>query len=144
MPVLSYLANTNAVSDYYGQVTGVRAWFAAHKGEVGLSILTLAEIRRGIEQRPDGKARRALEGQYRYLKQDYHPDGIFVFDEAAAVEWGKLMAEAKGHPLPYDDSLIGAIARSCGLTVATHNWKHFPGCDTVDPWDGTKRPAWQP
>lgn len=44
-------------------------------------------------------------------------------------------ADAKGLTIPYDDSLIGAIARSCGLIVVTRNTKHFPGCDTVNPLD---------
>jgi predicted nucleic acid-binding protein len=45
-----------------------------------------------------------------------------------------MMAEAKNKPIPYDDSLIGAIARSNGLAVVTRNEKHFPGCMTVNPW----------
>lgn len=133
MPVLKYLADTNAVSDYFRPGTPVKAWFAAHPGEIGISTLTLAEMRRGIELKGDSKSRRNLERLFRYVIEDYR-EAIFVFDEAAAVEWGRMMAEAKD-PIPYDDSLIGAIARSCGLTVITRNAKHFPGCSTVNPWD---------
>ena len=143
MPLLNYLADTNTVSDYLRQVPEVRAWFAAHRGEVGISTLTLAEMRRGIELKPAGKARLALERAYGFILEDYR-EAVFVFDEAAAVEWGKLMAEAKGHPLPYDDSLIGAVARSCEMKVVTRNVKHFPGCATINPWDGKEYPAWVP
>ena len=143
MPVLSYLADTNSVSDFFRTGNPVKQWFAAHLGEIGLSTLTLAEIRRGIELRPEGKVRRQLERIYGYILQDYR-DAIFGFDETAAVEWGRLAADARNHPLPYDDSLIGAIARSCGLKVVTRNIRHFPGCKTVDPWTGSEHPAWCP
>ena len=52
MPVLKYLADTNAVSDYFRVGNPVRDWFARHPGEIGISTLTLAEMRRGIELTP--------------------------------------------------------------------------------------------
>ena len=61
MPVLKYLADTNTVSDYFRPGTPVKEWFAAHRGEIGISTLTLAEMRRGIELKGDTKARFALE-----------------------------------------------------------------------------------
>ena len=133
MPVLKYLADTNSVSDYFRPGNPVRAWFAAHPGEIGISTLTLAEIRRGIELKGHTKARLALERTFSFVLQDYR-HAIFSFDEAAAVEWGRLMAETRNKPLPYDDSLIAAIARSRELTVITRNEKHFPNCKTVNPW----------
>ena len=84
MPVLRYLADTNTVSDYFKPGNPVRAWFAQHRGEVGLSTLTLAEMRRGIELR-EGKARLKLEHTFGFILQDYH-EAIFVFDEAAAMD----------------------------------------------------------
>ena len=143
MPVLSYLADTNVVSDFLRGEKPVRDWFSNCRDEIGISTLTLAEMRRGIELKADGKLRRELERKFRYVMDDYR-GAIFVFDEAAAVEWGRLMAEARNHPIPYEDSLIGAIARSVGLKVVTQNIKHFPGCDTIDPWTGTENSAWHP
>jgi predicted nucleic acid-binding protein len=143
MPVLKYLADTNSVSDFLRVGNPVKQWFVEHPGQIGISSLTLAEMRRGIELRAEGKARRALERAYRFILEDYR-DAIFVFDEGAAMEWGRLMFEARNHPLPYGDSLICAIARSCGLTVLTRNVRHFPGCVTIDPWTGLEPPAWHP
>ena len=131
MPDLRFLADTNAISDYFKPGNPEKAWFARHKGKVGISTITLAEIRRGIELRGQTKSRRELETFFKFIIQDYR-DSIFVFDEAAAVEWGRLMAEHR--TIPYDDSLIAAIARSRELTVVTRNEKHFPGCNTVNPW----------
>ena len=133
MPVLKYLADTNTISDYFRPGNPVKEWFAQHRGEIGISTLTLAEMRRGIELKGDTKARFALERVFDFVLEDYR-EAIYVFDEAAAAEWGRMMAEAKNKPIPYDDSLIGAIARSCGLAVVTRNGKHFPRCKTVNPW----------
>ena len=142
MPVLRYLADTNSVSDYFKPGTPVKQWFATRRGEVALSTFTVAELRRGIELR-QGKSRLALERTFRFLLEDYR-GMFFVFDEAAAFEWGRLMAEARNHPLPLQDSQIGAIARASDLTVVTRNIKHFPGCRTVNPWDGVEHAPWRP
>ncbi len=133
MPVLKYLADTNAVSDYFRPGNPVKAWFAAHRGEIGISTFTLAEMRRGIELKGNPKTRLALERIFDFVLEDYH-EAIYVFDEAAAAEWGRMMAEARDKPIPYDDSLIAAIARSNGLVVVTRNEKHFPCCKTINPW----------
>jgi len=76
MPVLKYLADTNSVSDFFRGESPVRRWFRAHRGKIGISTVTLAEIRRGIELKPDCKARRLLEREYGFLLEDYH-EAIF-------------------------------------------------------------------
>jgi len=143
MPLLKYLADTNVVSDWMRGAEPVAEWLAAHEEEVAISTFTLAELRCGIELKEPGKARRELERQFRCILEDY-AGCIWLFDEAASFEWGRLMAEARNHPIPFDDSLIGAIARAMDATVVTRNLKHFPGCRTVDPWTGTESPAWHP
>ena len=126
MPVLKYLTDTNIVSDYFRPGNPVKDWFAQHRGQIGISTLTLAEMRRGIELKADPKTRAKLERTYDFILEDYQ-EAIFVFDEAAA-------AESRDALPPYDDSLIAAIARSSGLTVITRNEKHFSGVATVNPW----------
>jgi predicted nucleic acid-binding protein len=143
MPFLSYLADTNIVSQRLAAEPTVIEWLKQYGESMAISTISLAEIRRGIELRPDGKGKRELERNYRYLLQDFR-DAIWVFDESAAAEWGRLMAEAKtkNHPLPYADSLIGAIARSMGARVVTADRTGFLGCSRVDPWTGKEDPAW--
>lgn len=143
MPLLKYLSDTNVISDWMRGAREVTDWLIAHREEVAISTLTLGELRRGIELKQGGKTRRDLERQFHFLLEDYE-GCIWVFDEAAAFEWGRLMAEARNHPIPYDDSLIGAIARAMEATVVTRNTRHFPGCKTVDPWTGKQLPPWHP
>ncbi len=140
MPLLTYLADTNVISDRLKGEQPVLEWLRAHPDQVAISTLTIAELRRGIELKPDGKARRELERQSRFVMEDFN-GAIWLFDEAAAMEWGRLMAECRQHLPPYDDSLIGAIARAMGAKMVTRNLRHFPGCVTVDPWTGLERPA---
>jgi toxin FitB len=143
MPLLRYLADTNVISDALRGHSSILEWLNQHSGQVGISTFTLAEMRRGIELKQDSKARRELERDFRFVLEDYR-GAIFVFDEAAAMEWGRLMAEARNHPLPYQDSLLAAIARSHGLKMLTRNIRHFKGCVTVDPSTGVEHAAWPP
>lgn len=143
MPVLRYLADTNALSAIMRAEAPVLEWFSAHDGQIAISTLSLAEMRAGIELKSVGKRRRELERKFAYVLEDY-AGAILVFDEAAAFEWGRLMAEALNHPLAFHDSLIAAIARSVGLRVVTRNVQDFPACDTVDPWTGDEHAAWTP
>ena len=143
MPALKYLLDTNVVSDWMRGESAVVDWMAAHEAEVAISSLSIAELRRGIELKAAGKARRDLEREFGCV-MEFFEEAVWVFDEATAIEWGRLMAEARTHPLPFDDSLIGAIARSMTATVVTRNVKQFPGCRTVDPWTGKESAAWRP
>ena len=67
-----------------------------------ISSLTVAEIRRGILEKPPGKKRRALEG---WFSGPEGPQALFAgrvlpFDEKAGWVWARLMADgtAKGRP----------------------------------------------
>jgi toxin FitB len=94
MPILRFLADTNVAAAWMAQQEPVHGWLDQRRAEVAISTITLAEIRRGIELRGDTKARRELERDYRFLLQDFS-ERIWLFDEAAAGEWGRLMAEAQ-------------------------------------------------
>jgi toxin FitB len=143
MPLLKFLADTNVISDWMHGEETVAKWLSDHQDEVALSTLTLAELRQGIELRGDTKARRDLERDFGFVLQEFE-GCVWSFDEAAAFEWGRFGAKARNHPIPFDDSLIGAIARSMNVKVVTRNVKHFPGCTTINPWTNKETPAWQP
>jgi toxin FitB len=52
---------------------------------------------------------------------------LFPFDEAVAIKWGELQANAhlRGHPRPHSDTWIAASCLVNGLPLATFNTKDF-------------------
>lgn len=120
---MSYLIDTNVISELRkgGRAdSGVKSWFAALADEeVFLSVLTIGEIRRGIEsiRRRDLEAAAALDS---WLGRIYeaHRDRVVPIDRAIAEEWGRMSAP---DPLPVVDGLLAATAKVSGLTLATRN-----------------------
>src|SRR5205823_3032730 len=93
-------------------------WLAAHQRDCGLSTVTLAELRYGVERLPEGKRKRVLSRKLDFLLQDYR-ENVAPFDESAAAEWGRYVVslEHKFGPgildqLDYPDTQIAAIAKA--------------------------------
>lgn len=114
----------------------VLAWFAALEPDaVALSVVTIGEIRRGIEsiRRRDRRAAASLDRWLRGLVRD-HDERILGVDRAVAEEWGRLNVP---NPLPVIDGLLAATARVHGLIVASRNVKDIArtGVDVINPFD---------
>jgi predicted nucleic acid-binding protein len=106
-------------------------------GDLFVCSLTVAEIRRGILEKPAGKKRRELE---RWFSGPEGPPALFAgrvlpFDEKAALVWARLMADgtAKGRPRSPLDMIIAAVAEANHCVVVTENEKHFAGLKIVNP-----------
>src|SRR5436305_9612458 len=102
-----------------------------------ISSLTVAEIRRGILEKPAGKKRRELE---RWFSGPEGPQALFAgrvlpFDEKAGLVWARLMAEgtAKGRPRSPLDRIIAAVAEANNCVVVTENEKDFAGLNIINP-----------
>lgn len=103
-----------------------------------ISVVSIAEIRRGVALMDEGRRRDALaEWLARELPQRFDQRVLHI-NEAVALAWGDLMGLAKhrGRGLSSMDGLIGATAISQGLTLATRNIKDFDGfgIDLYNPW----------
>lgn len=122
---MSYLVDTNVISELRkGQRCdpNVRAWFSPiPEGEIFLSVLTIGEIRKGIEniRLRDQAAARVLDHWLRQLVSSYK-DRILPVDQEVAERWGEMNVP---DPIPVLDGLIAATARVHELTVATRNVK---------------------
>ena len=103
-----------------------------------LSVVTLAEIQRGVALMPGGRQRDALSNWLARDLLDRFAPRILLVDETAAFAWGDLMAEAKrrGLGLAAMDGLIAATAIAHGLTLVTRNLQDFRGLgvELLDPW----------
>lgn len=110
-------------------------WFSVRPSRsLYISVLTLGEIRKGIERVSDRKRRAALLG---WLESDlpaFFMGRILDIDAAVAVHWGRILG-ALGRPAPAIDSLLAATALAHGLCLVTRNVRDFDefGVELVDP-----------
>ncbi len=134
-----YLLDTNIVSEAVKPrpSPALLDWLGKQPDNVlHISTLTLGEIRRGILEKVPGRRRRDLEAWFAGAEgpQRLFAGRILPFDERAALEWARIMAEgtAAGRPRSSIDMVVAATAAAYGLTVATANERHFR--DTGVPW----------
>jgi tRNA(fMet)-specific endonuclease VapC len=96
--------------------------FASHPvGDVGISVITLAELEYGI-----AKSSRPARNRVA-LDQFVSPLEVAAFDRQATASYGKLrtLLETKGQPIGSMDLLIAAHAMSLEVRLITHNVKEF-------------------
>jgi len=137
---LSYLLDTNVISELRkGERadSNITAWFAGIADEeVFLSVLTIGEIRRGIERvrRRDPDSAAALD-RWLALLSEAHGDRILPIDRAISEEWGRMNVP---DPLPVVDGLLAATARVLDLTLVTRNVADIASTEVelLDPFAG--------
>lgn len=134
---MSFLLDTNVISEIRrGRDPNVRAWAdTVDDVELHLSVMTLGEIRTGIDRLRDRDTAQAdVFGRWLSELRTGFADRILPVDARVADEWGRLNAARSRNTV---DSLIAATAHVHELTVATRNTKDFEGCDVplLNPWE---------
>lgn len=135
---MSYLLDTNVLSELRRRVPdpAVVAWVEGRPASTFfLSVLTLGEIRRGIESLGDERRRLRLLDWLEAQVPAFFSGRILAVDLPVADRWGRLLAQA-GRPLPAIDSLLAATALQHGLRLVTRNVRDFafPGLELINPW----------
>ena len=135
-----YLLDTNIISNVVKPQPSesLLTWMAARRDEdLFIASLTVAEIRRGILEKPPGKKRDALDAWFSGPEgpQSLFAGRILCFDDKAGLNWARLMAEgrAAGRPRSALDMIIAAVAEANDCVVVTDNEKDFAGVKTVNP-----------
>lgn len=142
---MRYLLDTNIISNFTKPVISesLIAWMAEQRDDdLFIASLTLAEILRGVLDKPTGKRRDELEA---WFSGPQGPQALFAgrilpFDEKAGLAWAELMAEGKasGRPRSGLDMIIAAIAATNGCVVVTDNERDFAGIEIVNPIRGAR------
>lgn len=140
---MRYLLDTNIISNIIKPQPSpaLLDWMAERQDEdLFIASLTIAEIRRGILEKPPGKKRDALEA---WFTGEEGPSVLFAgrilaFDDKAGLIWAQLMAEGKaaGRPRSALDMIIAATASANECVVVTDNEKDFSGLQIFNPVRG--------
>lgn len=135
---MTYLIDTNILSELrrHEPNTGVIEWFAQRPAiTLYVSVLTLGEIRKGIDMLPDNDLKFALLDWLEVDLPSFFIGRILTVDASVADRWGRLIAQV-GHPTPAIDSLLAATALHYGLKLVTRNASDFEfiGLEVINPW----------
>jgi hypothetical protein len=136
---MSYLLDTNVLSELVRPKPNdtVLAWFADVPDEsLYISVLTLGEIRKGVEGVPDAKRKEKLRVWLEHTLPEWFGSRVLSVDADVAEKWGRLQANAQ-RPVPAIDSLLAATALHHELRMVTRNAKDFnyAGLEVINPWN---------
>lgn len=136
------IADTNVVSEFMKDQPHPNAFAWARKvdaADLGICVVTVEEIERGLGRLPDGRRRRTLQERWRRLLAGFS-ELIAVYDVAAATATARILvdAETSGRSISLADAQIAGICVSAGLELATRNTSDFAGVRdlaVINPFD---------
>jgi predicted nucleic acid-binding protein len=137
---VNFLLDTNTVSEWVKPRPnpGLMDWMeSADEDRIFISVVSLAEIRYGVEPLAAGRRRNRLEQWLRYELPLRFENRILPVDIAIAEVWGKtvLRSEAAGRPIGVMDAFLAATAETHQLTLVTRNVSDFPLFKAIlNPW----------
>lgn len=138
---MSFLLDTNVVSEWVKPQPneGVVRWlYEADEDFLFLSVITLAELRFGVERLTPGARRSRLDGWIREELTERFEGRILPVDQGVAEVWGRMQADsaAQGRRMSQMDCFLAATAKIHGLTLVTRNREDFSGFaeELVNPW----------
>lgn len=131
---MKYLLDTNVVSELISKRPDKKVLefvSSLNENDVLLSVITIGEIKSGIEKLDDSKKKELLNV---WLNEDLlnrFSNRLLTIDLDIMLVWGEIIQKNKkiGNPLPIMDSLIGATCISNNLTLITRNERDFHTLD---------------
>lgn len=137
---MNFLLDTNVISELVTTKPNTRVikWLEQVPiTSTYLSVLSLGEIRKGIEKMSDKNRKlKLLIWLENDLMQIFSSRMISISPEVAD-RWGRLLVQVN-RTLPAIDSLLAASALHHDLTLVTRNAKDFEGCsglEVINPWE---------
>jgi tRNA(fMet)-specific endonuclease VapC len=118
---LKYLLDTDSVSFVIRGVGNVASRLREHRpSEIGISAITLAELRFGADLKTSRKLHASIDAFV-------HDVEVLPFDDDAARAFGRVGAllAARGKRFGEMDTLIAGHALALERTLVTNNLRHF-------------------
>ncbi|RXT53061.1 VapC toxin family PIN domain ribonuclease [Bosea sp. Tri-44] len=103
-----------------------------------LSIITIAELYRGVALMTEGRRRTRLSEWVAAELPERFGDRLLPITTSIAALWGDVMAQSRRNGLNISimDGFLAATAAAHSLAIATRNVRHFTGLGVtvIDPW----------
>ncbi|RJR31839.1 MAG: type II toxin-antitoxin system VapC family toxin [Desulfobacteraceae bacterium] len=139
---MKWLLDTCAISELVSRKPSKKVieWIdSIDSDSLYLSVITIGEIRKGIEKLPDSKRRNEIRN---WLTEDLFlrfKDRLLPLDSAVMLTWGALTGrlEREGTRMSAIDSLIAATALHHDFILVTRNEEHFANSQVkvFNPWN---------
>lgn len=135
---MSYLLDTNVISELVrsNPNKNVLKWFEAMPNEtLHISVLTLGEVRKGIEGIKEVTRREKLRLWLEIELPEWFENRILTINIEVADRWARLQSEMK-RPIPAIDSLLAATALHYDLRLVSRNECDFqyPFLQVINPF----------
>ena len=138
---MNYLLDTNVLSELVRENPHPNVMTFIHETDEDrffLSVMSWAEIRRGIALLPEGRKRERLAQWLNEDLRERFAGRLLPIDLTIADRWGQLMANAKsrGRSPSVVDGLLAATAWVHNLQIVTRNEKDFSDLEVrlFNPW----------
>jgi len=138
---MRYLLDTNVISELVAKHPNeqVIQWLdQLDPDDIYLSVITIGELRKGIEKLPESQRKNALRTWLNDELLIRFRERILALDVDVMLTWGTLMGnlERGGRPLAAMDSLIAALGLHYSCLLVTRNEDDFKGTGVtvINPW----------
>jgi predicted nucleic acid-binding protein len=138
---MNYVLDTNVISELISKRPDrkIVEWLdRLDPNTIYLNVITIGEIRKGIEKIPPSKRRETVR---EWLETDLllrFQGRILEITSEVMLVWGELVGrlEKEGKPISAIDSLIAAIALQGNYCLVTRNEYNFQntGVTIINPW----------
>jgi len=130
---LKYLLDTNIISEFVSKKPNQKVLdyvSSLDENDVYLSVITIGEIRFGIEKLDKEKQKKKIKSLSDWLNNDLMQrfDGrVLDIDMKIMLKWGEINAQLQkiGKPMPIMDSLIASSCLAKEFVLITRNEKDF-------------------
>ena len=136
------ILDTDILSAVMRQDRPVIDWLNSQSlDDLNITVITLFEVRSGIEKLDAGHKRNKLELALEQAVVEIFDRRVLPFDEVSARAASELFGIRRraGIVIGTADTQIAGIALVRGAALATHNTRHFSDANIplIDPWNAS-------